>query len=150
MKIKKRLTKQYITLLKVKKIINVVTCCLLTVSLFLPNLNAFAEESKEENEMNQSSLIQPRWWPGNPNPQPGTEDWLYQNYSPNLGSSASSSVAEDCSLSALIGGGVSVTSNTLKNFISGKKYTLAIFITYFGVGYAEGYAACLIYNGIKN
>lgn len=37
-----------------------------------------ATVEKEETAENQDDL-EPRWWPGNPNPYPGTEAWLQQH-----------------------------------------------------------------------
>lgn len=97
-----------------------------------------------------SEQLTTRWWPGNPNPQPGTEDWLYQNYSKNLGNNASQVVAESCALSALVGGSFTAAEATIGTWVKGKKFSLGSFVLTFGIGAASGYAQCLVVNGITN
>lgn len=90
-----------------------------------------------------------RWWPGNPNPQPGTEDWLFQNYGYNYGSNGSTKITENCLLSALIGGGVGGAYTLVETMKKGGKLTLNRVVSAFGVSTATSYVACLIENGIK-
>ena len=86
------------------------------------------------------------WWPGNPNPQPGTEDWLFQHYSPNLGSTAPKATIDSC----LVSVGLDLCAAAVKAFFQTGPWTLRRFVTYFGVALAESYALCLIAKGINN
>lgn len=105
----------------------------------------------EFNEITQEFKVngitfKPTWWPGNPNPQPGTEDWLFQHYSPNLGSSAPKSTVSAC----LVAIGIDLSKAAVKAFFESGKWTLSRFVSYFGIALAESYATCLIGKGITD
>jgi len=125
----------------------VITLCL----ILLPTSVLAEEETVESYEpMRISSGISSRWWPGNPNPPYGSEDWLFQNYGYNFGSSAPSDIAKGCALQALIGGGISGAETLAYTWSTGGVFTLGVFVFKFGAGAATGYAGCLIYNGISS
>ncbi len=92
------------------------------------------------------TTYKPTWWPGNPNPQPGTEDYLFQYYSPNFGSSASKPTVNAC----LVSMGIDLTKSVVKAFFKTGPWTLKRFVIYFGVALAESYITCLISKGITN
>ena len=92
------------------------------------------------------TTYKPTWWPGNPNPQPGTEDYLFQHYSPNLGSSASKSTVSAC----LVNVGIDLGKAAVKAFFQSRPWNLRRFVIYFGVALAESYAICLITKGITH
>ena len=92
------------------------------------------------------TTYKPTWWPGNPNPQPGTEDYLFQHYSPNFGSSASKPTVSAC----LVSMGIDLTKSVVKAFFKTGPWNLKRFVVYFGVALAESYITCLITKGITH
>lgn len=89
-----------------------------------------------------------RWWPGNPNPQPGIEDWFFQNQ--NYGSNAPIAFSRDCAMQALkdalIPGG---TAEAINYWLLKKAFSVGSFGVGFGVGYMYSYGACLMSKGVS-
>ncbi len=92
------------------------------------------------------TTYKPTWWPGNPNPQPGTEDYLFQHYSPNFGSSASKPMVNAC----LVSMGIDLAKSVVKAFFKKGPWNLKRFVIYFGLALAESYVTCLITKGITH
>lgn len=90
------------------------------------------------------SSVQPRWWLGNPNPIPGTEDWFFQNQ--NYGSNAPIAFSRDCAKQALkdalIPGG---TIEAINYWLLKKAFSIGSF----GVGYIYSYGLCLWNKGVR-
>ena len=91
------------------------------------------------------STYTPDWWPGNPNPQPGSEDWLFQHYSPNLGSTAPKGTVSTC----LVSIGFDLTWAAVTAFFKTGPWNLKRFVTYFGTTFAVSYANCLVSKGFQ-
>lgn len=127
--------------------------CLVSISITLPMMftspiNASIDQVNNKNvesttcyyvellqEINNEQIsIAPTWWPGNPNPQPGTEDWMFQNqhYAPP------SDLAKKCAIKAMGGGSLSSIGAFLKFGAS-----IGLAIRTFGVGWAISYTKCI-------
>ena len=118
------------------------------LSLFVmcaSSTNVYA--SSNDANTNNDVLIQPRWWPGNPNPQPGTEDWFFQH--PDYGKNATKLQAEECGKSALIGATTSLVVAGFATWLSGGVFTVALFAKTFGEGLVGTYGTCLFEKNVK-
>lgn len=84
---------------------------------------------------------QPRWWPGDPNPQPGSQEWLWTHASYTTSSSAK---AKKCGLKALKGavivGGV---DRAVEKWVLKAIFNVGTFAASFGLSFAYGYYTCL-------
>lgn len=62
---------------------------LLVVFTLLLNVTSInANKVMNDNESDDGSVaIEPRWWPGNSNPEPGSEAWLQQHMNYSAGTS---------------------------------------------------------------
>lgn len=80
--------------------------------------------------------IVPTWWPGDPNPKPGTEAWLQQNAHVAPGNMA---LARSCAVKA----GVNATSTVLTSWLSSGVWTLESFVITFGLSFGVVYFDCI-------
>ena len=125
------------------KIFKKFVCLLLIFGLCSVNMNQVVVKAAD---LKNQSLLQPNWWPGNPNPQPGTEDWFFQNLT--YGANATKLQAEGCVKSALIGAGFSISFLALATWVSAGTFTLAAFGSTFGTGLITSYGACLFEKNV--
>lgn len=92
--------------------------------------------NQSSGDKTEESGPTPRWWPGNPNPLPGSEAWLQNHmYLP-----APSVTARRCASSALIG--TSLTSG-VGAWITRGPLTAFSFGATFGAGYLISYTLCV-------
>ena len=91
--------------------------------------------------------VSPNWWPGNPNPQPGTEDWFFQH--PNYGSNAPDPVAKECGYQAIVDS-LLVPSGiaAFNTWYLKKKFDLYTFGLSFVAEVTYNYATCLWRSGV--
>lgn len=94
------------------------------------------QSSKDKTE---ESGPTPRWWPGNPNPAPGSEAWL-QNH---LYLPAPSAKAKTCALQTLGGSVAGATTVTVGKWIANGVLTAASFGLWFGMQYIASYTYCV-------
>ena len=80
--------------------------------------------------------IVPTWWPGDPNPKPGTEAWLQQNAHVGPGNME---LARRCAVQAGIGAG----SRLLIDWLYTGVWTLESFVMTFGRDFAVDYFMCI-------
>lgn len=120
---------------KVKKImISFLSCFLLFVSLSIPLYSQEVPKSDTESE------IGARWWPGDPNPTPGSEAWLqlHGHTAPK-----DSKLARKCAVEAL---GGSFNLSSISSWIAGGTWTVLNFSRSFGIGWTVAYFECVIKN----
>ena len=91
--------------------------------------------------------VSPNWWPGNPNPQPGTEDWFFQH--PDYGSNAEPHQADKCAQKAFDDAYIYNMTESIAVWVVTGSFSLAAFATAFGTSYAISYATCLYNEGVR-
>lgn len=117
-----------------KKILVISVCLFIIVNLFTPIWAEPMIKSKDENS--NVYAVTPRWWPGNPNPEPGSEAWLQNHmYLP-----APSEKARSCAYSTLIN--TTLTSG-VSAWLSRATLTAYSFGITFGAEYLVSYALCV-------
>ena len=109
-----------------------VSCFLVVMSMSLP--------LKAEGKNVLEPSVETKWWPGNPNPAPGSEAWL-QLYGYTAPSDATT--ARKCAIQAL---GGSFNPASIASWIAGGTYTVLNFARSFGAGWAVAYFSCVIAN----
>ena len=117
-----------------KILVSILSCLMLVTSISMP-LHA------QENTLQSSKSpdqIEARWWPGNPNPEPGSEAWL-QLY--GYKTPGNPTIARKCALEAL---GGSFGASSIASWIAGGTFTVLNFARTFGASWAVGYLACII------
>ena len=85
--------------------------------------------------------IGPTWWPGDPNPKPGTEAWLQQNYYVGPGNIE---LARRCALQALLPAGIKAGSKSLIIWLANGAWHLGSFAGTFGLKFAVEYCSCIL------
>lgn len=118
-------------MLKFKKIlIFMVSCFLVVMSMSLP--------LKAEGKNVLEPSVETKWWPGNPNPAPGSEAWL-QLY----GYTAPKNVetARRCAVEAL---GIAPTASSLISWLAKGVYTVSSFCRTFGADFVGNYFSCVL------
>lgn len=89
-----------------------------------------------------NGLPQARWWPGDPNPQPGSQEWLWTHAQMKPGSPTK---AKKCAKQALIKGGFTGSAESaVVTWMLGNVFTLGAFAATFGVGFSVEYFNCII------
>lgn len=78
------------------------------------------------------------WWPGDPNPEPGTEAWLqlHGNVTTN-----DSTVARRCALEAV---GSSIAPSSIYSWVAKGAFSVASFGLAFGIDWTYNYWKCII------
>ena len=92
------------------------------------------------------TTYKPTWWPGNPNPQPGTEEYLYAQMQKNryFNPSISPETAKACAME-VSNNLVKIAIDTIIGFVASGNYSLASFLGHTGFGFFTGMAK--IYYG---
>lgn len=124
---------------KMHNILLAFVCSLSLLICFISPISAIETTQSEDVEIG-GQAVSPRWWPGNPNPVPGSEAWLQNHmYLP-----APSATARRCAKSALTGSVVTggITAGVEKWIIKGI-LTGASFGASFGIGYIVSYTQCV-------
>ena len=88
------------------------------------------------------NLPQARWWPGDPNPQPGSQEWLWTHATmkPNTATKA-----KKCAINALLLGGFKGSAESaVVTWITKGIFTLGSFAATFGIGFAVDYFSCIL------
>lgn len=89
-----------------------------------------------------TQLSRARWWPGDPNPEPGTEAWLQLH-----GSTTTSdpTVARRCAVQALAGaiipGGIDAA---VHKWILKGVFSVSSFALSFSISWCYGYFTCIV------
>lgn len=97
---------------------------------------------------NGSNESIPKWWPGNPNPQPGTEDWFFQN--PTYGTSSPDPIAKECGKEAIYDALVpSLAIEAFATWYAKRKFDLYTFGLTFVAEVTYNYATCLWDAGVR-
>ena len=87
------------------------------------------------------TAVQPRWWPGDPNPRPGSEAWLQQHASVKPGNME---VARRCALQALAPSGIGAGAGEFISWLTKGVWTVGSFAQSFGISWVVGYFDCII------
>lgn len=128
-----------------KKIFKIFLTLAIAVCIFPTSTFAIETENSRENNPME---ITPYWWPGNPNPQPGTEDWFFQN--PSYGSSAPDPVAKQCGYDAIVDALLpSAVEEAFMNWYLKKQFDIYTFGLSFAVNVTYNYAVCLWRSGVR-
>lgn len=96
---------------------------------------------------NGSNESTPLWWPGNPNPQPGTEDWFFQN--PTYGGNAPDPVARECGKDAVFDALLPNSAAAFAKWYALRKFDLYTFGLSFAANVTYNYAICLWRAGVR-
>lgn len=88
-----------------------------------------------------TTVNQPNWWPGDPNPQPGSEAWLQLHASVKPGNME---VARSCALQALAPSGVGAGAESFITWLYQGVWTVGSFAASFGLNWTVGYFDCII------
>lgn len=121
--------------------------CFAVLSLFVmcaSSTNVYA--STNDANTNNDVLIQPRWWPGNPNPQPGTEEWFFQH--PDYGPKGDSQIAQKCAIEALFPSLGSSALSEITIWIAKGVFSVGSFGISFGSGFVVSYGVC-VWNAVQ-
>lgn len=124
---------------KMKKVFKIFLVLAIMACMFPVSISA---EEPEDTE------VTPYWWPGNPNPQPGTEDWFFQN--PTYGTNSPDPVARECGKKAIYDALVpSLAIDAFIAWYAKRKFDLYTFGLSFVVNVTYNYAACLWSSGVR-
>lgn len=115
------------------------TSVLTTALLFgLPATPICAQQINTSGE-----TASPNWWPGDPNPQPGSEAWLQQNANVRA---SDMTTARKCALEALIGSGIGSSSDAFISWLGRGVWSVGSFAQSFGVSWVVSYFYCITAN----
>lgn len=104
--------------------------------------------NKITNELRiNNNVIKPNWWPGNPNPQPSTEDWFFQHM--DYGGNAPSGIAKACAVEAFNNTYINTMSSAVVAWAAGGAFSLSVFAATFGFSYVMDYAKCMYRHGVR-
>ena len=123
--------------------------CFAVLSLFVMCASTTSVYASSNNvNTNNDILIQPRWWPGNPNPQPGTEDWFFQN--PTYGTNSPDPIAKECGKKAIYDALMpSLAIDAFVTWYAKRKFDLYTFGLTFVAEVTYKYATCLWEAGVR-
>ncbi|MBF0579390.1 hypothetical protein IM774_06285 [Erysipelotrichaceae bacterium RD49] len=107
---------------------------ILFVSVPLSPINAKSIEASP-------TINQVNWWPGDPNPRPGSEAWLQQNTNVRAGNMEA---ARRCGLQALAPAGIGAGADTFYIWLMQRVWTVGSFARTFGISWVVGYFDCII------
>lgn len=121
------------------------TFCLFSISC----LSASAKDDASQNLLDpyetteeDNTTPQPRWWPGDPNPQPGSQEWLWTHATMTPGTPTK---ARSCAIEAITVGGLGNSAlSKVSSWIAREVFTVASFASSFGVGAAINYLQCIL------
>lgn len=100
------------------------------------------------NTIDNTNIATPNWWPGNPNPQPGTEDWFFQN--PSYGTNAPDAVARRCGQEAIFDALVpAAAEEAFVMWFAKKAFDIGTFGLSFVANMTYNYAMCLWRSGVR-
>ena len=127
--------------MKIKKIFLALLAtiiCLSSVSFINGDIFAKAMTIQEEEIVENPDDPEPRWWPGNPNPFPGSEAWLQQHIDYSSGDPTKS---RECLIEAF--GFGSLTGEAL-SWLAAGTFTVASLLKSFGTGIAISWLLCML------
>lgn len=132
-----------------KKII--LSCFIAVCMLSISTINTHANDSDSPTLVlvpldtsgvyEDGTAPQPRWWPGDPNPQLGSQEWLWTHTSYTTPSSAK---AKKCGLEALKGATITGgAQRAVEKWLLKLAFNVGSFAASFGIGFAYSYYTCL-------
>lgn len=126
------------------KKLKMLSLMILSVCMFSFSVLPITAGTESDNEETYNRTVEPRWWPGNPNPPMYSEAWFQQN--PSFGTT-DPTVARQCAGEALFGSLGSGATNSIGTWLARGVWTVGSFGSFFG-GFIFGYGTCVVRHAL--